>query len=333
MSERVSEVSNKEEDNENDKFSKLFQLLSLTVLDISDTSFKLNTNTEKNIFYLFTVFFVFIVFSQLDVSNSFNVNEAVRQAIDENDLTFRESQTLGEYYQAYENTVKFIYGTLSNYNYVISTVRLTQRRIQMQNNTSGVSKNFIPLVWAGSGIDYNDGQQSFESTNYYGPTAPGTASEVSQAFTYVAETPGYTISIDTSSTTFAEMEPILQEIEAQGWYDEQTANLLLDFVVYNPYLQILTYTKVECKVNPSGRLSIEVDTESIQRSYYSTAFDIFRCVLEFIFLIICMVYISRKIYEIYQEYLEIQNQFQKDEKRKRFKKEEAKRAEELEKEE
>jgi len=40
-------------------------------------------------FYAFTILFIIIVFTRLNVSDSYEVNEAVRVAIDENALSFR----------------------------------------------------------------------------------------------------------------------------------------------------------------------------------------------------------------------------------------------------
>jgi hypothetical protein len=305
---------------------------------------RVDTNTEKIIFYLFTVFFLFIVFTQMGISKSFLVNDAIKKALSENDQTFTSVQTLNEFQNAYTQLMDLVYEefhydnayakiddekyALDNFNYVVSNMRITQRRIQTEENKSEISKRYIAEVWAGYGISYDDKKQSFEYTDFYGPVGSGDEHVVA-AFTFNKSlsyegNAGYVININVYENTRNESFEIIDEVMSENWLDDKTAALIIDFIVYNPYLEILMYTKITCKVEPSGRLNIKIYTDALKRSYYSGSLAIFRAICECLFLVICFFYIFRKLYEIYQEYLEIQNQFQKAEKKKKIQNEEAK---------
>jgi len=235
---------------------------------------------------------------------------------------YRELTYTNEYQDSGEE-----YRTINNFNYVVSNIRLTQRRVKVKNNTSHLSRNFIKEIWAGEGIGYKDKKRSFEADDYFGP-ADETDLAARAAFSYngIIEgnseysqktsfrgLGGYVINIDVYNTSYEDVNTSIREIMNNNWLDDKTASLVLDFTVYNPYIDVLMYTRVTCGVDPSGRLVIKTRTDSMKRAYYSSWFDYILTILEFIFLII---YIVRKGYEIYQEYLEIQNQFLKDEKRK-----------------
>jgi len=264
------------------------------------SSLRLDTNTEKNIFYIFTIFFVFIVFTQLNIQDSFSVNDAVKQVIEGSGNTFTRSQTLNDFFFSYIDTIDLIYRdlrytnpndinqtdyrTLNNFNYIVSTVRLTQRRIKSKNNTSSISKNFIPEVWAGEGIAYDSNKKGFEFDGYYGPPS-GLSGDARAAFAYNTNNSylgkgGYVLNFNVYEISHSDIITILTSVMDNFWLDDRTASLILDFVVYNPYLEVLMYTKVTCGVDPSGRLTIKVLTEGIKRSYYTGALDIFRAICE-----------------------------------------------------
>lgn len=298
---------------------------------------KVDTNTEKIIFFLFTIFFIFIVFTQMSISKSFMVNDSVKTAInDMNDAyAFEELQTLDEFEENYKSLVKLLYeenhyGTyaktenekyaFNNFNFVVSSVRLTQRRMKLEENKSEISKRFIKYKWAGSGIEFDDKQKSFEYKDSY---IPSDFTGYESPFTYNEDMSyeglgGYVINLNIYDTNYADNLQLIEETMAAGWLDDQTASLALDFVIYNPYLEVLMYTRITVKVEASGRLKSKVRRDALKESYYDTPLDVFRAICECLFLIICFFYIFRKGYEIYQEYLDIQAQFQKAERKKKM---------------
>jgi hypothetical protein len=300
---------------------------------------KVETNTEKIIFFLFTIFFLFIIFTQLSISKSFMVNSSVKSAINnlQNTTAFEDVQTLEEFRDSYQTLVKMLYGDMhysnyqktlaekyafNNFNYVVSSVRLTQRRMNLKDNESEISKRYIKKMWAGSEIEYDDGKSDHEFTGTFGP-----GKQVSDAFEYQKDLSyenkgGYVINLDIYNNTLEQSNVKINAAMDNKWLDDQTASLVTDFVVYNPYLEILMYTRLIVKVEPSGRLKTKISTEALRRSYYSDGLSIFRAICECLFLIICLFYISRKGYEIYQECLEIKTQFHKAEKKKKIQNEE-----------
>lgn len=258
---------------------------------------KVDTNTEKIIFYLFTVFFLFIVFTQMGISQSFLVNDAVKKGLDKNDQTFTSVQTLDEFQNAYIQLMELVYEefhyyeqyaklesekyVIDNFNYVVSNMRITQRRIKTEDNKSEISKRYILKVWAGDGISYDSGQAGSEFTEFYGPEDG--SEDVNAAFTFnksisYENNGGYVINVNVYEKTKDESIALINEIMAQNWFDDQTAALVIDFIVYNPYLEILMYTKITCKVEPSGRLNIKIYTDSLKKSYYSGGLAIFRAI-------------------------------------------------------
>ena len=78
---------------------------------------------------------------------------------------------------------------------------------------------------------------------------------------------------------------------------------------------MLTYIRLVITVDNSGNLLTSIKTNSLRLSYYGDSLSYFRAFCECWFIIISFIYVARKIYEMYQEYLVIQKKFFKDKNR------------------
>ena len=171
-------------------------------------------------------------------------------------------------------------------------------------------------MWSSSGIYYDDDKSDYEDTTTFGS---------SKEFIYNTDDSyeglgGYVINFSDKDNV-ADVQAVLDS----NWLDDKTASLLMDFIFYAPYKQILVYVRLTLNVHESGKLITTILTDSLRLSYYGDSVAYFRAFCEWVFLIICFFYVGRKIYEIYQEYLAIQKKFFKDSKKQeRLKREEKK---------
>ena len=310
---------------------------------------KIDINSERKIdkreaiiFFLFTFFFLFIIFTQLGIADSFLLNDAIRNSINnwEDNESFEGIQTLEDFSKFYEGYLDSIYRedfyniedvvefnktdeekyTIKNFNYLVSTLRLTQRRMKLKNNDSPISKKYIPQVWEGDEITFDDKRESYEDTAQYGNSSNFTSQYTYNASYSYEGLGGFIIDINIRNTSYDDAMNIYSNTLNSSWLDDVTASLIMDYVVYNPYIDMILYTRLIVKAEPSGKLVTEVKTDALKRSYYSSALDYFRLVCECIFLIISIFYFIQKVFEIYEEYKEIKKQFNKDRKKKEFKK-------------
>jgi hypothetical protein len=163
-------------------------------------------------------------------------------------------------------------------------------------------------MWDGNRINYDDKKQGNEDTSTYG--------DESKIFQHTKDESyerngGFVVLTDIFNSTLDANLALINNAEDNEWLDGQTTSLVLDFIVYNPYLDNIMYTRCVIKAEPSGRLETKVLTDALKRSYY-TGFDFIRAICEVIFVIICLFYLFQKCFEMYEEYRIIQNQIAKD---------------------
>ena len=105
---------------------------------------KSDTNAERIIFLLFTAFFLVIVFTQMSISDTFDVNDYANQYVlnVQNATSFLSLHTLSEFQDVYigllkqsvDNTWYDTYTINNNEKMLVSNIRLTQRRISLKDN-------------------------------------------------------------------------------------------------------------------------------------------------------------------------------------------------------
>jgi hypothetical protein len=225
------------------------------------------------------------VFTQFSVKKSYDINDSVDGIMNDIFLQFDKVQTIFEFEWTYQDLINYLYDaefysdylkneedkySINNFNYLVSNVRLTQRRIKLEENKSSISKAFIKEKWAGDTIKYNQGQQSREFSGTY-----------QNMFSYnkdksYDQNGGYVLISDVLDIDHLTMNNTIKNYFDNLWLDSQTTSLVLDFVVYNPYLEMLMYTRVIVEVEPSGRLNVETKTDALRRSYYDNGLAVFR---------------------------------------------------------
>ena len=97
---------------------------------------KTDTNAERIIFLLFTVFFILIVFTQMSISDTFDVNDYANQYVlnIQNSTSFLSLQTLTDFQDLYvglldQSVDQYWYDSYKiddNEKMLVSNIRLTQ---------------------------------------------------------------------------------------------------------------------------------------------------------------------------------------------------------------
>ena len=105
---------------------------------------KSDTNAERIIFLLFTLFFLVIVFTQMSISDTFEVNDYANQFVlnVQNASSFLDLHTFAEFQDVYIGILEQTVDQSWYYDYkidekekmLISNIRLTQRRISLKDN-------------------------------------------------------------------------------------------------------------------------------------------------------------------------------------------------------
>ena len=105
---------------------------------------KSDTNAERIIFLLFTVFFILIVFTQMSISDTFDVNDYANKYVlnIQNSVSFLSLQTLTDFQDLYiglldQSVNQYWYDSYKiddNEKMLVSNIRLTQRRISLKDN-------------------------------------------------------------------------------------------------------------------------------------------------------------------------------------------------------
>jgi len=238
---------------------------------------------------IFAFLFFFIIFTQFSIINSYQINNSVKEVLKDAYLKFDQIQTLDDFRWAYLslldviNDVDYFAGgsvafdedekySVNNLNYLISPLRCTQRRMELVDNESSISKKFIPKKWSAESISFDDSESDSESTDSFGDSSI-------YYFNYDKDKSynkngGFTIIENVFDTDYSSLEG--EDILNSAWLDDQTASLVLDFVVYNAYLEMLMLTRIVVDVESSGRLNVDIKTDALKRSYYAGGLGVFR---------------------------------------------------------
>ena len=132
---------------------------------------------------MLAIFFVTILFAQIDVKENFLINEAIDTAmkgenpsieeigkIDQRNLTYRvdtmndletwfdynfKRQFQDNYYEGFPKPNRTS-GGIPNLNYLVSSMRFTQRRITLEKNDDPQTQDYIEYRWSSPGLLSDD---------------------------------------------------------------------------------------------------------------------------------------------------------------------------------
>jgi len=141
------------------------------------------------VFLLFCSFYTATIYLQINVETSYEMNAAVKQALENNSVQYLEisveqeywrwltdfvNSTYREYYYEFEGNKfpipDYRQHAFPNLNVLMSPVRMTQRRMRMVPNEDEYTKAYIQEGWASLGFGiYDSFDGDVETADSYGP--------------------------------------------------------------------------------------------------------------------------------------------------------------------
>jgi len=181
-------------------------------------------------------------------------------------------------------------------NNYVSLIRLIQRRIKLKQSKSRDFTNYNPLIWVGDGFEHDSKEQEQEETAPYGPEG---------IYTYTEEykLSGYTTYVNIFKENMILLLYMLSTYGAGDWMDQQTRSILVDFIVYNPYVETYVYVSALLMFEKTGSVAPRLELWFIKASYYSWyGSDLLRAICEIIFIILLIIYTFHQPTKFYKTY-------------------------------
>lgn len=203
-----------------------------------------------------------------------------------------------EYYPGREKNRSYAPEIACANNYV-SLIRLIQRRIKVRQSSSRDFENYEASVWVGEGFDHDSKKQKKEETAPYGPDG---------IFTYTEEykLSGYTTYVNLFRENMILLLYMLSNYGASDWMDQQTRSILVDFVVYNPYVETYVYVSALLMFGKTGSVAPRLELWFMRQTYYSWhGADLFRAVCEILFVVLLAIYTLHQPFKFYKTYKQI----------------------------
>jgi len=180
---------------------------------------------------------------------------------------------------------------LTNFNRILTPLRLVQKRMALRDNPSSNFVDFEPKVWKGSSIGMFSSSPN-EDTNPYGPWLlfsfdPNSGAYGEGGFTQI-------IYLDSIKQATRDMEFLIQN----QWIDRQTSPLYADFTAYNGHYNMMTYVSAQFTITKSGYVKKELLVVPMRLEVYLTLGDFLRMAGEIIYLILTILYTAIELYQI-----------------------------------
>ena len=143
----------------------------------------------------------------------------------------------------------------------MTPLRITQRRMNMVENTDSLTKNIVKERWASLGFEYNDNYKAgIESTE------PLEALNL----TYTVENTymnkgGYLIYYDLDNTDKDDLLGYIQHLNDSNYIDLQTRTIVIDYMLYNPYVDLFIIISMVSTFKANGALESKFNMQEIKR--------------------------------------------------------------------
>ena len=180
---------------------------------------------------------------------------------------------------------------LTNFNRILTPLRLVQKRMQLTDNPSDNFKDFVPKVWKGSSIGMFSSSGN-EDVEPYGPWLlfkfdPNSGAYGEGGFTQI-------IYLESIEQATRDLEFIIQN----EWIDRQTNPLYADLTAYNGHFNMMTYISAQFTITKSGYVKKQLLVVPMRLEVYLTAGDFLRLAGEIIYLILTILYTAIELYQI-----------------------------------
>jgi hypothetical protein len=83
-----------------------------------------------------------------------------------------------------------------------------------------------------------------------------------------------------------------------AFIDRQTRSILLDFVVYNSYMEVYLVLNLVCMFEPNGLIETDVRMYNVKRNYYGEPILYMRLFFEICFVLLLIFYFIMEVMEL-----------------------------------
>jgi len=281
--------------------------------------YKNQTSSETITFLIFGITLSIIVFLVFDVSLGQRVGSAIRKEFNGYDTPFQKVDSKEKYTSWVRELIGYTYETeyypgrerdlplkpeVAYSNNYVSMIRIVQRRMKLVKSGYKDFTNYEPLIWENDGFDYDDPKQDYEDTNPYGPN---------RIYKYVSQYKllGYLNYIDIFRNDKNSSLQIMDDFDRNNWVDSQTRSIVVDFVLYNPYLKLYTYVNVLLLFSKTGSVQPKLALHHIKKDYYSWQGETYvRGVCEVVWVVIMCIYVIQQPFLVWETYKKVQSEIE-----------------------
>lgn len=278
------------------------------------------------LFLVFGVTFTIVVFLLFQNPEQATINRAVKTELAGYDYSYTAIVDQISYFNwisefivyflqesYYYNGPERILPEVSYVNNLISNVRITHRRMRLVKETS-IFKEKVFSVWAGKGFSPTGPKNSDEDTENF-CIQDVICEECDPLIDNICEynssarMPGYIAWLDVlvegdPGEIYSNLYNKLRSFNS-WWINRQTRSLIVDFVLYNPYVKIYSYGLITLEFSEAGSVSSKFKLKHFQKSYYGTSgVKLFRTICEILFalsLVLCIFHQPLLIYQTYKK--------------------------------
>eukprot|EP00826_Nyctotherus_ovalis_P044985 TRINITY_DN4914_c0_g2_i4.p1 TRINITY_DN4914_c0_g2~~TRINITY_DN4914_c0_g2_i4.p1 ORF type:complete len:598 (-),score=126.79 TRINITY_DN4914_c0_g2_i4:53-1846(-) len=293
-------------------------------------------------FLVFGVTFAVVVFLLFENQDQVNINRAIKNEFSLYDIPYTEVNDINNLYlwtlefisyflngAYYPGGPDKIFPEISSTNNLISGVRMIQRRMKLVDGRSIFEEKDFK-VWAGKGFDPTGPKSSDEATDTFCEVSKLCSDfcavlgqtnyeDCNLEMVCVPENricdhdsslkvPGYIAWLDVLSEEDKELNLeflLMRILYLAQWLSLQIRGLIVDFVLYNPYLQVYSYASITLEYSEYTHVSSKFRLEHFNKSYYTVnGLTVFRVICEILFavsLISCLLLQPIEIYRTYKK--------------------------------
>jgi hypothetical protein len=311
-------ISPREEEGEEEKLEESSQKATQKALGMSIT--------EVLRYLFFSIITVIVILNQLNISQTYDIERGITDDILSSDTFEKISNAtdiidwLGDYfvpkvleldfYPYNEELYKNTQARMAWFNIVTTTIRIVQKRVNLKDNPSDRNADQVKKAWETLDYDIFQSGASGEYTEDYGPIRVFKFNENIGA----DSSGGYLQNLNAtvvkeSLEAFKKATNFLVE---NNWVDRQTIALYIDLSTYNGHNGMLSYIRILVQVAASGSVTKNLVVTSLNIEPYSKGSDVFRVVLELIFILMSLLYAAIEVYKIKLEVAAKKTEFMED---------------------
>jgi cbb3-type cytochrome oxidase subunit 3 len=108
---------------------------------------------------------------------------------------------------------------------------------------------------------------------------------------------------------------LLEIIDALNnyWIDNKTQSVVVDFLLFNPYVDLYTYFKVTLEFTEVGTVESKLYFGHLEKRYYKVhGINMFRAICEVIFVMFLILCIVQQLFLIYWDYKKVKSDLEEE---------------------